>query len=76
MHGKLGIIKHFVSRNLQFIFKGRQSVTFLWNIKYQWPVICYTSHVLCKHSNGERASLENLKLTKALCWHALSLAKV
>ena len=22
-----------------------------------------TSHVLCKHSNGERASLANLKLT-------------
>ena len=25
--------------------------------------VIVTSHVLCKHSNGERASLANLKLT-------------
>ena len=31
-------------------------------ISYNFNVI-KTSHVLCKHSNGEQASLANLKLT-------------
>ena len=56
---------YFLALHVLLLIEGK--------VRQKRHIFGITSHVLCKHSNGEQASLENSKID--YCWHALSLAK-